>query len=287
MGKSATEIRQPRDREQISQLAALGCFFFFCIRLSADSIQPQLPADVIMNKDAGRGNFLIAMLQLGNSDALPFIVDTGSSITVLDKSLKSKLGKSLGTGSAQFPGNTRSDFYTSPKLSLEHAPLLTDSNVVVLDLKWLSKDAHRHVKGIIGFDCLKHYCIQLDFDAGKMRFLDSSHLDVKRLGKAFPITTTDPDTRPFVHHPGFTGGIETNCLIDTGCTYDGWAEIGALGSNHLSKYFWDTQIYTNINVAVGGPKNVLGLRFLARHLVTLDFPHQTLYLKQTSVGPLN
>lgn len=30
----------------------------------------------------------------------------------------------------------------------------------------------------------------------------------------------------------------------------------------------------------------IGLRFLARHLVTLDFPKQTLYLKRQSVGPL-
>lgn len=30
----------------------------------------------------------------------------------------------------------------------------------------------------------------------------------------------------------------------------------------------------------------MGLRFLARHLVTFDFPRQRLYLKQTSAGPL-
>jgi hypothetical protein len=32
--------------------------------------------------------------------------------------------------------------------------------------------------------------------------------------------------------------------------------------------------------------NLIGLGFLARHLVTFDFPNRTLYLKQTSVGPL-
>jgi hypothetical protein len=30
----------------------------------------------------------------------------------------------------------------------------------------------------------------------------------------------------------------------------------------------------------------IGLSFLARHLVTLDFPGRTLYLKRVSVGPL-
>ncbi len=31
----------------------------------------------------------------------------------------------------------------------------------------------------------------------------------------------------------------------------------------------------------------MGIRFLARHLVTLDFPERTMYLKRTSIGPLH
>src|SRR5207244_13623223 len=37
---------------------------------------------------------------------------------------------------------------------------------------------------------------------------------------------------------------------------------------------------------VGNDLGILGLRFLARHLVTFDFPKRTMYLKQTSIGPL-
>ena len=33
--------------------------------------------------------------------------------------------------------------------------------------------------------------------------------------------------------------------------------------------------------------NGIGLGFLARHLVTFDFPDRTMYLKRTSVGPLS
>jgi len=32
--------------------------------------------------------------------------------------------------------------------------------------------------------------------------------------------------------------------------------------------------------------NLIGLQFLARHLVTLNFPKRMMYLKRTSVGPL-
>src|SRR5205807_625400 len=52
----------------------------------------------------------------------------------------------------------------------------------------------------------------------------------------------------------------------------------------------DGDTYTALRLQLrddGKPNaNAIGLRFLARHLVTLDFPHRTMYLKRTSVGPL-
>ena len=48
----------------------------------------------------------------------------------------------------------------------------------------------------------------------------------------------------------------------------------------------DGDTYTNLVVGQGTNANILGLRFLARHLVTLDFPNRTMYLQRTSVRPL-
>lgn len=133
------------------QVAAFGCLLFLCLRATANSVQPPLPAEVTMNKGAGRGGDIIATLRLADGERLPFIIDTGTSCTLIDKSLEPKLGKCLGT--------TR-------------------------------------VNG------------------------------------------------------------------------------------------WDGKTYTNLVVGVGKNANILGLRFLARNLVTLDFPKRLTYLKQTSVGPL-
>lgn len=52
----------------------------------------------------------------------------------------------------------------------------------------------------------------------------------------------------------------------------------------IGECVWDTGNYTNLLIGRGA--NLIGLRFLARHLVTLDFPQRSLYLKQTSSGPL-
>jgi hypothetical protein len=51
---------------------------------------------------------------------------------------------------------------------------------------------------------------------------------------------------------------------------------------------WAGKSYTNLVVQQmpGRGPNLIGLRFLARHLVTLDFPKRTMYLKQTTTEPL-
>src|SRR5512142_1370683 len=48
---------------------------------------PPLPADVTMNENAGRGGHLFVTLRLESGEELPAFVDTGSPMTVLDKSL--------------------------------------------------------------------------------------------------------------------------------------------------------------------------------------------------------
>ena len=43
---------------------------------------------------------------------------------------------------------------------------------------------------------------------------------------------------------------------------------------------WDGHTYTNL--VIGRGMNLVGLRFLARHLVTFDFPNKILYLNETN-----
>ncbi|MGO8696483.1 MAG: NPCBM/NEW2 domain-containing protein [Limisphaerales bacterium] len=157
----------------------------------------------------------------------------------------------------------------------------------------------RPIAGILGYDCLRHYCVQLDFTALKMRFLDGEHADKQAWGTAFPIVPLNSeDGRPAVAE-NLLGARGPHSLIDSGYDTDGWL---------MPKYF---QFWSNTAVPpgsdqarspdglFGGQKYPLislnandvesdgiGLRFLARHLVTLDFPRHTMYLQRRSVGPL-
>ena len=177
----------------------------------------------------------------------------------------------------------------SPKLYLGNVALVTGSNIYAYHF-----DEHfEQARGVLGMDCFQHYCIQLDFQAGKIRFLDSDSLNTTDLGKAYPLTLSriGPNgkfVRPIIYHAGLVGE-NTNLVIDTGCRIDGLVGKSSVNGGDIERMtlpecIWDGQTYTNISIAAFGHANVLGLSFLARHLVTLDFPKHTMYLKQTMVG---
>src|SRR5262249_21825619 len=147
------------------------------------------------------------------------IIDTGSPVTILDKSLEPKLGKRQGIGLLEnFGVLFFARKHAAPKLYLGGVPLVTGSNVWTMNLKRVIPENNPPIKGILGMDCLKHYCVQLDFKAAKMRFLDSRHLNAEELGEVFPLlfsTFGQNETdlfRPYIYQKPFFGSEATNVL---------------------------------------------------------------------------
>jgi len=177
--------------------------------------------------------------------------------------------------------------------------LQTEPHIVTYDLARLSGSPDRRVKGMLGADCLRHYCIQMDFAAGKMGFLDSEHADRQAWGKAFPIVPLNSnDGRPAVSENLF-GAQGANSLIDSGYNSDGWlmpkyyrqwtneAAPPAAGQARSPNGLFGGEKYAFMSLRVEDVESDgIGLRFLARHLVTLDFPNKTMYLLRQSQGPL-
>jgi hypothetical protein len=300
-----SEIRTNRIAflQLLCPLAVISCLLLLCScattnKLTAIVPATELPADVNINKGAGRGGHLTVTLRLDSGEELPFGVDTGCPITFLPKSLESKMGKRLGTKIFDnFGTKHRQSIYAAPKLYLGNILLKTGSRVAISD----------DSMGILGMDCLCHYCIQLDFQAGKMRFLDTKHIQTEELGKAFPLENS---SNLYIQHGGLFEGKNPELFIDTGFPLDAMLkpalfrqalleqppqpvpllEKGVIkgtvpGLASFPKCIWDGNTYTNLAVEKG-QLTIIGLRFLARHLVTFDFPNRTMYLKQTSIGPL-
>jgi hypothetical protein len=260
----------------------------------------KLPAEVSFNPDAGRGNLLVVKLELADGTELPFVVDSGAGATCFDTSLASKLGKSVGTVKVnQWGKHPRRKVYAMPKLYLGGVQLHGGSRVFAMDLKPASTLFEQPVLGVLGMDVLEHYCLQLDFAAGKLRFLDDAQADKSGWGRAFPIgPLNDQDPRPAVAANLF-GEEGPRSLIDSGYDVDGWL----MPQNYRQ---WTNQValtttdkarspdgrfagetYPEVTLRVEKVESDgIGLAFLARHLVTMDFPNHTLYLKRTSTGPL-
>ena len=283
-----------------------GTFFCLLLFLSScatrDSVQAGRPANLKMNQHAGRGDLLYVMLRLEDGEDLPFVVDTGSPTTFFDTSLKPKLGKCLGSMPAWNFGTKReAEIYVSPKLYLGNTPLMmTGSNILTCDFQKESSVSGSDfpTMGILGMDVLEHYCVQLDFKAREVRFLDPGDLSVIGLGKPMQLDIPVDDSRAYIKFPSLLGGESNKLLVDTGFQMDG-------ASNHerydlivqeqklkivsgcalFPHCDWNGVAYTNLIILKG--EGLIGLRFLARHLVTFDFPHRTMYLAQRSIGPLD
>ena len=261
-----------------------------------------------MNQDAGRGNWIFVPVRLDDGETLPFVLDTGAFSTLFDKSLEPKLGRRLDSGTLRVFGvPQRMNQYEAPTLYLGDTPLMmTGPYLFTDDLKSLTDYAGRPVKGMIGMDILAHYCVQFDFAANQVRFLDDRHADTRSWGKRYPLT--DVGDGCFAISENLTGAAGPATLIDAGCTYDGWLvpDMFCQWTNrtappfHSEVRFPDAvlggSVYTNVNLqglqpnlfSSGDPHlklNGIGLSFLSRNLVTLDFPHKAMYIKPVSIGP--
>ena len=300
-------------------IAAFSGLWLGCSQLPAEGTLPPRPADAAMNQDAGRGGLLLVKFRLADGEALTMVLDTGAPGMLLDKSLVPKLGKKLDTMPVRsFDTRLEAGVYAAPKVYLGDVQLVTGYKALAVDFPKLSPYLQPPIKGILGMDCLRHYCLQLDFQSGTILFPDPARLNTALLGMSYPlkfITNSEHAGVPVIQHAGLLGGPARKVVVDIGNNSDGMAPGRAIRQNARGSYsgglirrtkhflavegwvnhpvgslkcVWDGNTYTD--VAVGrGPRdypNWIGLRFLARHLVTFDFPNATMYLKQTSSGPL-
>ena len=303
----------PKAKAPLLWLRTHGIWLGLLLLCGCTTAKPTLslrrfPPDTTMNEAAGRGGMLYVTLQLADGQKLPFVLDTGSSATALDNSLEPKLDACLGEGTVTiFAVKQDTRIYKTPTLYWGGTPLLNSNKyVITVDCQKLSANGGHPQMGILGMDILCHYCLQLDFAARKIRFLDPVLADKTSWGQPFPLT--DLGDGCFVVRENLVKSHGWGSLIDTGCDSDGWLTpqfyhewtnllqpaTGAVHSprGRLGDEYYDEIHLTELDsaqVASGDEHlrfNGIGLRLLAQNLVTLDFPERTLYLKRTSLGPL-
>jgi hypothetical protein len=283
-----------------------------CSCVTQDSIRPPLPAAATMNNRAGSGARLILKLRLEGGEELPLEVDAGCFLTILDESLTNMLGPRLGTavGAGQV-GHPAEDMaiYAAPKLFLGEVQLATSRQVLIKNLAMLFPK--QQALGILGMDCLRHYCVQLDFGSRSVRFLDPDHLEVAELGEAIPLVMKKCPLGGAVSYVGASFFEHKNLRF--------WVDTGFVGgndfmlkpglyervvNNHPPNRTGESTSFgqrglpiANLPIAEFAGKSYrdvtigempgqlidvpgwMSLQFLARHQVTLNFPKRVMYLK--------
>jgi len=268
-------------------------------RTKDDFAELRVPFETSINPDAGRGNLILLKVRLQDGQEVSVVLDTGAGITCVDDSQTSKLGRSVGKITAHHWGkDSKQKLYAAPALYLAGARLRGGKTVMAMDFKPMSVMCGEPVAGVLGMDVLKNYCVQIDFAAHKLRFLNPGPADELAWGRPFPMMPlNDQDPRPAVAG-NLLGEKTPHSLIDSGYDRGGWLmpkryeqwtnkSTSATATAHSPDGRFHGEAYPDLklvreNVELDG----LGVQFLARHLVTLDFPKRTLYLKRTSTGPL-
>lgn len=285
------------------------CLLCLCSCATENSVHPILPAESSFIQNDGRENGVFVKVHLESGKELLLVVDSGRPNTILDSSLEPLLGKRLGTSTCFEPllgGPIRVGVYKAPKLYLGNTQLMTSSRVYTYDWHRFDPD----LMGILGMDCLRHYCIQLDFADNKLRFLDPYRLDGHYLGEGFPLTIL---FGLVIAHADCFGTGKVYFCPDTGCTVADAMLKPRLFNRVLNKHraVWTNQFttfsgasksaaglssgefggqtYSNLTLmewaGTWPDGDLIGLPFLARNLVTFNFPKRMMYLKQQAVLP--
>lgn len=110
----------------------------------------------------------------GEEEKLNFVFDTGASTTVLDKAVAKRLGiEPTSTQNAQgASGSQKYEIATGHRVHVQGITL-DDLYMVLVDLSVLSQRSGMALDGIIGYDILKRYITQFNFETKTIQLYEN------------------------------------------------------------------------------------------------------------------
>lgn len=244
---------------------------------------------------------VLVPVRVGNKD-YPFFLDTGATWSVFDVSLRSHLGPRVKSVSVGLPNgrNMGVELHTPPDARVGSLPLAKEP-VVCHDLTPFREASGCNIRGTIGMDFLKDWIIAIDFDEGRLDILPPETEKNPQWGEGIPFVFAKSGSPLLLATVGEK--TRTPFLIDTG-----WAGTGGLNDWLIKRLVSSNEArITGDNEGVdvsgrcrsrvarlsqlslgpfrheslrcsGGNGDNLGLGYLSRYRVTIDFPGKCLYL---------
>lgn len=290
---------------RIVGLTLVSILFFLSAIPSAESPQQLSAQDDVLERfkvSSDKCHLLLPIELQGKQ--YPFILDTGSTRTVYDSSLRRFLGKPVRVTKVLTPGGDLSiQLFRSPTAKLGKLTLQTNSEVLCRDLGKMRKVCKEEIYGCLGMDFLSNHIFRIDFDHGEITFLQTAGYNTgEKVSVAFPrynipqIPVYIPDLQVcewFIVDTGFTGignGDLRTELFDTlykrsALTLAGQSRTETLSGSGMSRQGFVDMIYMgdfcHKKLLFGESRvSFLGLNYLSRYVVTFDFPNRLVYMKK-------
>jgi hypothetical protein len=248
------------------------------------------------------GRFLIVPAAHDGKELL-CLVDTGASVSAFDVSLRDSLGEPRGHKLLKTPGGfVRREMFDWPDVRLGDSSLRSRQHVICLDLSDVRHATNSEIYGVIGMDILKSSLMQVDFDAGRLRFLKALPADRRPLGEPVAMPHGEGGTPQLIGRIGAERFVRF--VIDTGAQgnsveaelFDELADEGLVGTGRT---FVSVTIAGELRGQRGrlsdltiGPftqrglrvsrinLSSVGLRYFSRFQTTFDFPAERVYLRR-------
>ncbi|MBC8351078.1 MAG: aspartyl protease family protein [Planctomycetes bacterium] len=235
-------------------------------------------------------------------EACWFVVDTGSSGTFIDASLRHKLGPVLGTRMVN--GNVPVALYASPLFEIGEFAIRSDQAIGCASLESFHGPGIKQVRGVIGMDLLREFILQLDPDHTTISLLKAGTTPQTDWGTELEIDL-DESQRPTIEARVNNDNV-IKFVIDLGDAntadlalaevdkliardQDSLKSIGLVARARLTTTVQEIAVratsftvgpYVHANlVFIQSDGSRLGLHYLRRYKATFDFPRRTLYLK--------
>lgn len=266
------------------------------------------------------GTQLFIKVQTNSSDSLRFVFDTGCTGATIDSATAEKGGVSkLNRRMVNVAGSGGAQNYTmalSQSLKLKNVEI-KGVNLVLANMANISAVMGSRVDGIIGYEILKQYVTQIDFDQKKLLLYDQIksvdttgytgipfEFNRNILIPRFPISVTLANGETFTGRAMFDTGNAFTLIVSTpfskfhdfnsklgettttggqgmnASTQDQLANIKSMSFNGFN--FGTMGIRLTINEkaeAKDGYLGILGMGVIKRFNVILDYAHHKIYLK--------
>jgi hypothetical protein len=250
------------------------------------------------------GDLILIPVRIGENE-YPFVLDTGSEITVFDRQLRHHLTVPKESIQARTPnGLVTVEVFETPSAYVGSFSLPKSGIVVCTDLSNARRACGYNVAGLLGMDFLSDFVVHIDFDRGQASISLPSEKAFS--GARVPISMRGRGTPTIELSLGTIGAAKDQFIVDTGggmsATMTGQQFNRALGQGE-SVLVSEGHVMTasgmtrrpkarlasltagpfEVNDVVVGKatENAVGLHFLSRFILTMDFPHNVMYLEKS------